>query len=46
MAAEVTISSGRLQGIDEQGVHAFKGVPYAAAPVGGLRLRPPVPSAA
>ena len=42
MAAEVTITSGRLAGIDDQGVHAYKDIPYAAPPVGDLRFRPPV----
>ncbi|MCY4517782.1 MAG: carboxylesterase/lipase family protein [Acidimicrobiaceae bacterium] len=42
MAVEVTISSGRLAGVDDQGVHAYKGIPYAAPPVGDLRWRPPV----
>ena len=41
MTSSITISSGKICGADDQGVHAFKGIPYAAAPVGNLRLRPP-----
>lgn len=43
MATTVTIGSGTLQGADEEGVHAFKGIPYAAPPVGPRRHRPPQP---
>ncbi|MGI9598779.1 MAG: carboxylesterase/lipase family protein, partial [Acidimicrobiales bacterium] len=44
MAAVVNIASGSVQGADEQGTHAFKGIPYAAPPVGPRRLRPPEPA--
>jgi para-nitrobenzyl esterase len=36
-------SSGPLQGVMEHGVHAFKGVRYAAPPLGPLRFQPPAP---
>ncbi|HEY2707825.1 MAG TPA: carboxylesterase family protein [Caulobacteraceae bacterium] len=40
----VKIESGLLQGVaTDAGTVAYKGVPYAAAPVGPLRWRPPQP---
>lgn len=41
----VKVESGQLQGVVQDGVLAFKGVPFAAPPVGDLRWRPPQPAA-
>jgi para-nitrobenzyl esterase len=38
---EVQTEAGRLQGITERNMQVFKGIPYAAPPVGDLRWRPP-----
>ena len=37
----VRTDAGRILGAQDQGVHVFKGVPYAAPPVGDRRWRPP-----
>jgi para-nitrobenzyl esterase len=42
-ADEVKIDSGRLKGATRDGVTSFKGIPFAAPPVGNLRWRPPQP---
>jgi para-nitrobenzyl esterase len=44
--ARVVVESGPLTGRREDGLAVFRGVPYAAAPVGPLRWRPPQPVAA
>jgi para-nitrobenzyl esterase len=41
--ALVETKSGRLQGIYEDGLFVFKGIPYAAPPAGKLRWMPPQP---
>ena len=40
----VQLQSGMLQGVRAEDVTAFKGIPYAAPPVGPLRWRPPAPA--
>jgi para-nitrobenzyl esterase len=40
-APQVTVESGALAGVREADVVSFKGVPFAASPVGDLRWRPP-----
>ena len=41
VASVVQLSAGSLQGQRESGIYSFKGIPYAAAPVGDLRWAPP-----
>lgn len=37
---------GPVEGHHEKGVYIFKGIPYAEAPAGNLRWKPPVPKGA
>jgi carboxylesterase type B len=43
MATVVQLRQGKVRGSRADGVHVFKGIPYAAPPFGAHRLRPPQP---
>jgi para-nitrobenzyl esterase len=45
LPALVKVNEGTLQGTSEDGLTVFKGVPFAAPPVGELRWRAPQPAA-
>ena len=40
----VEVEGGRVEGTVEEGITVFKGIPFAAPPVGPLRWRPPRPA--
>jgi hypothetical protein len=44
-AAPVQVAQGQLEGTEEQGMRVFRGIPFAAPPVGALRWREPQPAA-
>jgi len=46
MAHVVHTGFGRICGRPEEGVLAFRGIPYAQPPIGPLRFRPPQKPAA
>lgn len=39
----IEIDGGKISGTVQDGIHTFKGIPYAAPPVGDLRWRAPQP---
>ncbi len=44
-AATIKVEEGLLQGVYENGLTVYKGIPFAAPPVGALRWRAPQPAA-
>lgn len=44
MSAIAETTSGRVQGTEEHGVCVFRGIPFAAPPVGDLRFKAPQPA--
>lgn len=44
LAETVRVERGQLQGTFEDGLRIYRGIPYAAPPIGDLRWRPPQPA--
>ena len=44
LSETVKVEGGLLQGTGEDGLRVYRGIPYAAPPVGDLRWRPPQPA--
>jgi len=43
LASEVRVENGRLSGLEIDGLHFFRNIPYAAPPFGARRFLPPQP---
>lgn len=45
LSTTIKVNEGQLQGVLENGLTVFKGIPFAAPPVGDLRWHSPMPAA-
>jgi len=43
-AVLVSVTQGQIEGVRHDAISVFRGIPYAAPPVGALRWRPPQPA--
>jgi para-nitrobenzyl esterase len=43
-SAPVRVETGLVQGVVEDGLIVYRGIPFAAPPVGDLRSRAPIPA--
>ena len=44
LSTTIKVNEGQLQGLLENGLTVFKGIPFAAPPVGDLRWHSPIPA--
>lgn len=44
-AGAINVEGGQIEGVEEDGLTVYRGIPFAAPPVGDLRWRPPQPVA-
>ena len=44
VAQQIKTESGTISGVSADGLSVYKGVPFAAPPIGDLRWRPPMPA--